>query len=214
MIELQKKELIEKIKSMGIKDNAVLNAMYIVNREEFVGDDMKRYAYENNALPISNDQTISQPYTVAFMTELLNVKKGDKILEIGTGSGYQAAILAQMGAEVYSIERIKPLFEEGKRNLEKQNYKVKMKCADGSIGWYEYSPFDGIIVTAASPSVPETLIEQLKIDGRLVIPVGDKFSQDMWCVRKYVDDKGNIKTDTKKYPSFRFVPLLGKEGWK
>ena len=210
---LRRKELIAELIKWGIKDNNVLDAFYKVKRELFVPDEMKKYAYENKALPIESNQTISQPYTVAFMTELLGVKKGMKILEIGTGSGYQAAILSELGAIVYSIERIENLFNISKTILEKLNYNIKLKCGDGSLGWTEYSPYDGIIVTAAAPKVPQVLLDQLKINGVLVIPVGDKSVQQMHKVKKNIDNTGKEEFVKSVHSSFQFVPLIGKEAW-
>lgn len=210
---IQRRELTELLFRLGIKDKKVLKALDTVKRELFVSEEFKRYAYDNNALPISSNQTISQPYTIAFMTELLAVKKKDKILEIGTGSGYQAAILCEMGADVYSVERLEELSIQAKKLLDKLNYKVKIKCDDGSLGWKEYSPFDGIIVTAGSPKVPKSLTDQLNIDGRLVIPVGDRSSQRLVHVRKVKTKNNKIKLLKDQYKDFRFVPLLGEEGW-
>ncbi len=210
---LKRRELIEQLFRLGIKDKNVLKALNTVKRELFVSKEFKRFAYDNNALPISSNQTISQPYTIAFMTELLAVKKGDKILEVGTGSGYQAAILCEMGADVYSVERLEELSIKAKELLDKLNYNVKIKCDDGSLGWKDYSPFDGIIVTAGSPKTPESLTDQLNINGRLVIPVGDRSSQRLVHVRKVKTKDNKIKILKDRYKDFRFVPLLGEEGW-
>ena len=210
----RKKELIEKLLASGIKDKNILEAIYKVKRELFVGDEFKKFAYENNALPIDCNQTISQPYTVAIMTELLNVKPGNKILEIGTGSGYQCALLKELGAEVYSVERINELYLQAKKNLELLKYDVKLKCDDGTKGWEEFAPFDGILVTAGSPKVPETLIGQLKMNGIIVIPVGSKDFQEIWQVIKIPDDSGDFKLITNKFRDFKFVPLIGSEGWQ
>lgn len=210
---LKRRELVEQLHRLGIKDKNVLKALNTVKRELFVGEEFKRFAYDNNALPISSNQTISQPYTIAFMTELLAVKKGDSILEVGTGSGYQAAILCEMDADVYSVERLEELSVQAKALLDKLNYKVKIKCDDGSMGWKEYSPFDGIIVTAGSPKVPKSLTDQLNINGRLVIPVGDRSSQRLVHVRKVKTKDNKIKLLKDQYKDFRFVPLLGEEGW-
>lgn len=213
LTKLRKKELIDRLISMGIKDRKVLDAIFTVKREEFVSEEMRKYAYENNALPIDCSQTISQPYTVAFMTELLKVKKGMKILEIGTGSGYQAAILKELGADVYSVERIKELYEQSANVLSSLGYDVKLKCGDGSAGWAEHAPYDGIVVTAASPKLPEKLVGQLSPDGRLVIPVGNRFVQKIWCVHKKVDRNNKVTLETEQYSDFKFVPLLGEGGW-
>jgi len=209
---LKRKELVEKLIASGIKDKKVLEAIGTVKREFFVNDEFKRYAYDNNALPINCSQTISQPYTVAFMTELLEIKEGDKILEIGTGSGYQAAVLKELGAEVFSIEKYEELFLKAKKTLESQKYNVTLKCGDGSKGWAEYAPYDGIIVTAGSPKIPDIYLDQLLPLGRLVIPVGDSAVQKIWQVikGKRVGDKLHIN----KFSDFKFVPLQWEEGWK
>ncbi len=148
---LHRKELIRKLRSAGIKDKEVLKAIGAVKREMFVKDEFKKYSYENIALPLDSNQTISQPFTVAFMTELLRIQHGDKVLEVGTGSGYQSAVLKELGAEVFSIERIKGLYETAKEKLQKLGYDVHLKNDDGTKGWIEFSPFDKIIVTAGSP---------------------------------------------------------------
>jgi protein-L-isoaspartate(D-aspartate) O-methyltransferase len=210
---LKRRELVDKLSRLGIKDKNVLKALNTVKRELFVGEEFKRFAYDNNALPISSNQTISQPYTIAFMTELLGVKKGSKVLEIGTGSGYQAAILCEMGAKVYSVERLQELSIKAKELLEQLNYKVKIKCDDGTKGWKEFSPYNGIIVTAGSPKVPKSLVDQLDINGNLVIPVGDRISQRLVHVRKIETKDKKIKILKDNYKDFRFVPLLGEEGW-
>ena len=210
---LKRRELVDKLSRLGIKDKNVLKALNTVKRELFVGDEFKRFAYDNNALPINSNQTISQPYTIAFMTELLNVNKGSKVLEIGTGSGYQAAILCEMGAKVYSVERLQELSIKAKEILEQLHFKVKIKCDDGTKGWKEFSPYDGIIVTAGSPKVPKSLVDQLGINGHLVIPVGDRISQRLVHVRKIETKEKKIKILKDSFKDFRFVPLLGEEGW-
>lgn len=210
----ERENLINIIRNQGIHDESVLNAMSRVKRECFIDKTQAPYAYLNHPLPIGCNQTISQPYTVAFMTQLLEIKEGDMALEIGTGCGYQAAILKELGAEVYSIERIEALYNKSKKNLEKLNYDIKLKCSDGTLGWEEYSPYDAILVTAGSPKIPETLFEQLKINGVLVIPVGDNYSQDIYRIMKYKDMDGNIKKDVITFKEFVFVPLIGKEGWQ
>ncbi len=212
--DFQRKDLIKKLVESGIKDKRVLDAMNTVRRELFVSPELRRFAYENNALPIGSSQTISQPYTVAFMTEILKVEPGDKILEIGTGSGYQAAVLCELGAEVFSVERIEQLYNDAGIILKKANYKVKLKCSDGTKGWKEHSPYDGIIVTAGSPGIPETLLKQLGDGGRLVIPVGDRSTQEIWCITKSKDKEGKETYATEKYQYFKFVPLIGEEGWE
>ncbi len=202
--------LIDELREMGIADERVLQAIANVPREKFVPPELQHRAYENVPLPIGSGQTISQPYTVAFMTELLNVQPGDKILEIGTGSGYQAAVLAELGAIVYSVERTLDIYNRTLNLLDNFNYKIIMKYGDGTIGWNEYAPYDKIIVTAGSPQIPEALKKQLKTGGRMVIPVGNRNSQKMVLLVKNSDDDFEIK----EFPNFRFVPLIGKNGWK
>ncbi len=213
---LHRKELIEKLHSSGIRDKEVLRAIGRVRRELFVKDEFKKYSYENIALPLNSNQTISQPFTVAFMTELLEIKSGDKVLEVGTGSGYQSAVLKELGAEVYSIERIKELYESAKEKLSHLNYNVSLKNDDGTKGWNEFSPFDKIIVTAGSPRIPKQLLEQLKIGGRMIIPIGDESLQKLVLIKKSGSD--NEKDEEPKYKfkafeDFKFVPLIGEEGW-
>lgn len=209
LLDEEKKALIHTLRLKGIKDEALLDAFFKVPREKFVSEAFRKYAYDDNALPIEFHQTISQPFTVAYMTTVLEVRKGDKILEIGTGSGYQAAILTELGAEVYSVERIEKLSRQAEKLLEKLRYKVHLKIGDGTLGWEDYAPYDKIIVTAAAPSVPATLVKQLKIHGRLAIPVGSLETQRLFVVTK--TDEG---TDYKIHESFKFVPLIGTEGWK
>jgi protein-L-isoaspartate(D-aspartate) O-methyltransferase len=180
-----------------------------VPREKFIPLPFRKYAYEDNALPIECKQTISQPYTVAFMTMMLEVKPGNKALEIGTGSGYQAAILCELGAEVYTIERIEHLSKSAELLLKKLHYQVNFKVGDGTQGWEEFAPFDRIIVTAGSPSIPQTLTEQLSINGKMVIPIGTRDSQ-----RLYIISKTGEGLQYKIRDSFRFVPLIGTEGWE
>lgn len=207
--EDERKAMVELLKKRGIKDENVLRAMGKVPRHFFVPEGLIHYAYEDSALPIGFSQTISQPYTVAFMTEALEVKPGDKILEVGTGSGYQSAILAEMGAQVFTIERVEELLKTALETLSKLGYNVIGMVGDGSIGWKEFAPYDGIIVTAAAPKIPKSLSEQLKINGRLVIPIGDLDVQELYIIKKIDENKFDIK---KKF-GFKFVPLIGKEGW-
>jgi protein-L-isoaspartate(D-aspartate) O-methyltransferase len=213
---LHRKELVEKLTSSGIKDEEVLRAIGKVKRELFVKDEFRKYSYENIALPLDSNQTISQPYTVAYMTELLGIRSGDKVLEIGTGSGYQSAVLKELGADVYSIERIKPLYEMAKNKLSALGYDVKLKNDDGTKGWVENSPYDKIIVTAGSPRIPRHLLEQLCTGGKMVIPVGDEVSQKLLLVKKIESDDLKDKEPKYKYKTledFKFVPLIGEEGW-
>ncbi|MCY7360772.1 MAG: protein-L-isoaspartate(D-aspartate) O-methyltransferase [Ignavibacteria bacterium] len=216
---LKRKELVEVLKTSGIKDEQVLIAIGTVKRENFVNEEFKRLAYENTSLPINSNQTISQPYTVAFMTELLKIESGEKVLEIGTGSGYQSAVLKELGAEVYSVERITELFKSAEEKLKKSGYEVHLKCDDGTKGWIEFAPFDKIIVTAGSPKIPKKLLEQLSIGGRMIIPVGDENSQELVLIKKEADDLNESESEVKakykmkRFKDFKFVPLIGEEAW-
>lgn len=193
------------IESRGVKDTLVLKAMRKVPRHLFVPKTYQEEAYADEPLPIGEGQTISQPYIVALMTELLGLKGGEKVLEIGTGSGYQAAILAKIAKEVYSIEIICPLAERAESTLKELEYNnITVKCGDGYQGWKEHSPFDGIIVTAAPDHIPQPLVDQLKIGGKLVIPVGELF-QELILVSK--TEKGIKKENV---IPVRFVPMTGE----
>jgi len=199
-----RQKLVETIKSKGIKDENVLQAIRNIPRHLFMDSGFLDHAYQDKAFPIAADQTISQPYTVAFQTELLQVKKGDKILEIGTGSGYQAAVLCELGAKVYSIERQQELFKRTSKFLPKLGYRPKkLIFGDGYKGLTEEAPFEGIVVTAGAPFVPKPLLAQLKIGGRLVIPVGD----DVQVMTLYIR-KGAKEFEKHEFGDFRFVPLL------
>ena len=188
-------------------DSRVLNALAKVPRHRFVPTDQEKYAYKNRPLPIGYGQTISQPYIVALMTDLLNVKPGHRVLEIGTGSGYQAAILAEMGAEVYTIEIVEPLGKRAAGTLAAMGYdKLKVRVGDGYYGWEAFAPYDAIIVTAAASHVPPPLVQQLKPGGRMVIPVGAQFlTQHLELVEKEAD--GSVVS--KQILPVRFVPLTG-----
>lgn len=195
--------LIEK----GITNNGVLNAIKKIPRHLFMDSSFADFAYQDKAFPIAADQTISQPYTVAFQSQLLEVKPNAKILEIGTGSGYQTAVLLEIGAKVYSIERQQELFRKTKLFLPKLNYKPKaLIFGDGYIGLEAQAPFDGIIVTAGAPFVPKPLLSQLKIGGRLVIPVGDDTQIMTLFIRK-----GETAFEKHELGDFRFVPMLKKK---
>lgn len=199
--------LAETLRRKGITDEKVLEAITNVPRHEFVEDAMRQRAYEDEALPIGLDQTISQPFTVAYQTSLLQVKPGDKILEVGTGSGYQAAVLCEMGARVFSIERHKPLLDRSRALLDRLDYKVRTLLGDGSLGWQGVSPFDGIVVTAGGTSVPQELLDQLRPGGRLIIPVGTADKHTMWRITKTED--GNFHRES--FHDFRFVPLVSDD---
>lgn len=200
--------MLELLRQRGIHDEAVLRAMKSVKRHLFVPEPFTSRAYEDSALPIGMQQTISQPYTVALMTQELGVKPGDKILEVGTGSGYQAAVLAEMGARVFTIERHMELLAAARRIFDSLNYRIASKAGDGTVGWSEFAPFNGIIVTAGAPEVPEPLLKQLADGGRLVIPVGDMEMQSLLIVTR----KGEA-FEQKEVHGFKFVPLIGKIGW-
>ena len=205
----QRKALVETIKRKGIRDEAVLQAIQTFPRHFFFDSALHSHAYEDKAFPIGEGQTISQPYTVAFQTELLQVQRGDKVLEIGTGSGYQAAILYLLGAVVHSIEYNKNLHLKAKQFLPKLGIKIKFYLGDGSMGLPEQAPYDKILVTAGAPAVPAALINQLREGGKLVIPVGDRTSQKMLRLTK----KPNNEIIQEEFDNFSFVPLLGEEGW-
>ena len=199
-----RQKLVETIKSKGIKNENVLQAIGNIPRHLFMDSGFLDHAYQDKAFPIAANQTISQPYTVAFQTELLQTKKGNKILEIGTGSGYQAAVLCELGAKVYSIERQQELFKKTSKFLPKLGYMPKkLIFGDGYKGLPEEAPFDGIIVTAGAPFVPKPLLAQLKIGGKLVIPVGD----DVQTMTLYIR-KGTKEFEKHEFGDFRFVPLL------
>lgn len=203
-------QLVERLRSRGITDERVLQAMNKIPRELFVDPAYYNQAYEDNALPIDCNQTISQPYTVAYMTQCLNVKPNDKILEIGTGSGYQATLLYLLGARVFTVERIYELHLKAKELLEKLGVVAMTKWGDGTLGWKEYAPYEGIIVTAAAPKVPSKLLEQLAVGGKLVVPVGDRSSQSMFIITKVGENQ--FKEEQEHF--FKFVPLIGEEGWQ
>lgn len=210
MSRSEREALVDLLSEKGIMDIYVLKAIGEVEREKFISDTMKIHAYKDIALPIGHSQTISQPYTVAFMTQELKVKRNSKILEIGTGSGYQAAVLYKMGADVYTIERNLKLYHPTLKLFDELGIRVRAKYGDGTLGWAEYAPFDGIIVTAGSPTVPEKLKEQLAIGGRMVIPVGNRTSQKLYIITK--ESENNYLTNI--IPEFSFVPLIGREGWE
>ncbi len=195
----------------GIKDEKVINAMRKIPRHLFLDEALWPQAYEDYPLPIGEKQTISQPYIVALMTELLHLKGKEKVLEIGTGSGYQTAILADIVEQVYSIERIAVIAKRARKVLDDLKYtNVVITVGDGTLGWQEHAPFDGIIVTAAAPRPPEPLLNQLNIGSRLVIPIGDEHFQDLIVFIK----EGDKTYKEENYGGCRFVKLVGEYGWK
>jgi len=204
-----RKNLIQELKQKGIKSIAVLQAIDKVPRHLFMDSSFLKYAYQDNAFQIGEGQTISQPFTVAYQSELLNVRKGDSVLEIGTGSGYQSAVLNALGAKVFSIERHKKLSDKAKAMLEKLDCNVKCFYGDGYKGLPAFAPFDRIIVTAAAPYVPEDLLKQLKLTGLLVIPEGEGKTQVMKRIKK-IDEN---KYSTEEFGNFSFVPMLKSTDW-
>lgn len=204
-----RKKLVEILKGRGIQDERLLEAIGKVPRHYFFDETFWLQAYKDIAFPIGEGQTISQPYTVAYQTELLHIKKGDKVLEIGTGSGYQTCILLELGATVFTIERQEKLFGRTKKVLPHMGYQAEFFCGDGSKGIPEHGPYDKILVTAGAPFVPEVLLKQLKIGGILVIPVGTEKSQKMVTIIRMTEtDYERFELDT-----FRFVPLVGDQAW-
>jgi protein-L-isoaspartate(D-aspartate) O-methyltransferase len=203
--------MVETLVERGIRDNRVLNAFRKVPRHLFLDEALWPQAYSDHPLPIGEKQTISQPYIVALMTEALQLTAREKVLEIGTGSGYQTAILAELADRVYSIERIPGLAKRARRVLDEQKYtNVIIRVGDGTEGWRSESPFSGIIVTAAAPDAPDPLLQQLAIDGRLIIPIGDEQLQDLMLYVK----EGEDKYREENYGGCRFVKLIGEHGWK
>jgi protein-L-isoaspartate(D-aspartate) O-methyltransferase len=207
----QREEMVRRqIEARGVTDPYVLAAMLKVPRHLFVGDALRDQAYGDFPLPIGEQQTISQPYIVAEMTQALQPGKDDRILEIGTGSGYQAAILAEIVFRVYTIEKLYPLYTKTRKLFDQLRYhNIVTKYSDGTSGWKDESPFDGIIVTAGSPTIPTPLVSQLAVGGRMVIPVGDQYSQEL--IKLYKDENGIHKTNL---GGCRFVKLVGEYGWR
>ncbi len=203
--------VVEQLAARGIRSDAVLEAMRTVPRERFVPEYERSYAYDDGPLPIGEGQTISQPFVVAFMIEALQLDGNETVLEIGTGSGYAAAVLAQVAAEVYTIERIEELAGRAQAVLAELGYdNVHVRHGDGTLGWPEEAPFGGIIVTAGGPVVPESLRQQLRIGASLVIPIGDtQHYQELVRVTRVADDDYESETLT----AVRFVPLVGEQGW-
>jgi protein-L-isoaspartate(D-aspartate) O-methyltransferase len=196
--------------SRGIQDPRVLEAMRKVPRHMFVDEALKDQAYGDHPIPIGDKQTISQPYIVALMTETLKLQGNEKVLEIGTGSGYQAAVLAELAARVFSIERFPNLAYRASQTLHKLGYKnVIVRVADGTLGWPDEAPFDAIMITAGAPKIPQPLVDQLAMGGRLVVPVGDRLSQELFLAERVPE--GIKKTNL---GGVRFVDLVGKWGWQ
>ncbi len=209
-LEAEKRRLIEELIASGITDPRVLAALAKVPRERFVPPELIRFAYDNRPLPIGKGQTISQPYIVALSTQALAPSPEDKVLEIGTGSGYQTAILAELAGQVFTVERIPELARAAKERLSALGYRnVRFRVGDGTKGWPEEAPFDAILVTAAAPDVPRSLLSQLREGGRMVIPLGGRFAQDLWLIEKRAG--GLVK---KHLVPCSFVPLVGEEGWR
>mgnify|MGYP002346960545 CR=1 FL=1 len=201
-----RKKLVEELKSKGITNNNVLEAIGTIPRHLFFESSFLEFAYQDNAFPIGAGQTISQPYTVAVQSSLLDIQKGDKVLEIGTGSGYQAAVLYHMGAKVFSIERQRELYIKTKTLMTDLGYRIKMFYGDGYLGLPSYAPFNKIIITCGAPSIPEKLLEQLKPGGIMVIPLGETV-QTMTTIYKTAE----LEYIRKEHGEFRFVPMLGNK---
>jgi protein-L-isoaspartate(D-aspartate) O-methyltransferase len=200
-----RKILVEELKNKGISDENVLNAINTVPRHVFLDSSFLNFAYQDKAFPIGSGQTISQPFTVAFQSSLLEIKKNMKVLEIGTGSGYQACVLAEMGAKVFSIERQRKLYTKTKAFLAESPYRIKMFLGDGNKGLPTYGPFDRIIITAAAPEIPQTLVDQLKVGGMMVIPLCEN-EEHQTMLRLTKQEDGTLKRE--EFGDFRFVPML------
>ena len=203
-----RKKLVQEIKRKGIKNEKVLEAIGNVPRHYFMESGFEQFAYKDQAFPISKGQTISQPFTVAFQTELLDIQKHEKVLEIGTGSGYQTAILLEMGATVYSIERYRDLYLKAKKTLNEMGYQPYLFYGDGYLGQTTYAPYDKILITAGTSEIPQDLLDQLKVGGKMVLPLGTQLGQDMTVITK----TGPNDIEKHKHGSFIFVPLIrGKD---
>lgn len=208
--ELERARLADELAAKGITDSRVLEAMRSVPRHEFVSEALRSSAYSDSALPIGEGQTISQPYMVALMTQLLGLKGHERVLEIGTGSGYQAAILSRLCQKVYSVERVKTLALKARETLDRIGCRnVAIKVYDGTYGWKDQAPFDAIMVTAGAPEIPQPLVEQLMEGGGMVIPVGERSGQQLL---KIVKNPAGVAVE-KSIPCL-FVPLIGAKGWK
>ena len=212
MEDRRKRMVANQIEGRGLRDPAVLAAMGTVPREAFVSEQYRDYAYDDGPLPILEGQTISQPYVVALMIEMLKLKPGDRVLEIGTGSGYAAAVLSRIAGEVYTVERLETLVHFARKNLAHLAYdNVQVHYGDGTLGWPEHAPYDGIIVAAGGPKVPQALKDQLLHGGRLVLPVGkEQRSQRLVRLTRLSDNE----FEREELSHVRFVPLIGKQGWE
>jgi len=201
----------EQLVSRGVRDPRVLAAMRHVPREQFVPEGMRDSSYEDAPLPIEEGQTISQPYIVALMIEALALEPRDRVLEIGAGSGYAAAVLGRLAGEVFAVERYESLVELARARVQALGYgNVQILCGDGTMGLLEHAPYNAILVSAGAPSVPKSLLQQLELGGRLVIPVGDELgTQDLLCIRRIGEDE----YERESLGGVRFVPLIGSEGW-
>ncbi len=212
LYQRKREMLVDQLRAKGIDDERVLRAIGAIPRHLFVDRALRRRAYEDEALPIGLKQTISQPFTVAYQTMLLDPRRNDRVLEIGTGSGYQAAVLSEMGARVFSVERHRPLLERTKRLLDELGYRAVVRHGDGSLGWSAYAPFDGILVTAGASGVPDALLEQLRVPddksqgGSLIIPIGSSEGQVMTRITR----TGPADFAREEFTVFRFVPLIGR----
>ncbi len=204
MYNLQRKNMVARLEKMGITDKKVLSVMGKIPRHRFVAKGLEHQAYDEKALPIGFGQTISHPYTVALMSQSLQVKYGQKILEIGTGSGYQAAVLCELGAQVFTIERIEEIGKRAAQLLKEMKYHFVSRIGNGALGWHTYAPYDGVIVTAGAPVLPEDLLNQLSPNGKMIIPIGGKDGQILTLYEKV--EEGFIK---KEIETLKFVPFIG-----
>lgn len=209
VLSRKRASLVADLRTKGIQSESVLMAIEKVLRHKLIDTALSHKAYDDTPLPIMLGQTISQPFTVARQTELLDLKATDKVLEIGTGSGYQCAVLCEITKKVYSIERHEALYSHARQLLQNLGYRPTLKSGDGTLGWSAYAPFDGIVVTAGAPVIPDALKQQLAIGGRLIIPVGNQEEQTMFRIIR----TGETTFIEEQHNTFKFVPLIGKQGW-